>query len=396
MVIIKNTFKNLNTFVLYYYIKFIFDINGQVFFAYNKNQQLYINIEASGKDFDEQASRGGIIHNIGNLDSKLSQSTVFLSKGNTLDCNVNGVLGNFKSDSKKTLSGREIRGVNSYVGLLFTIYENPIDCSQPFHYEDLGEVLASCVVGIGNLNASGIPDNIKNLVDNTLPNGAANQSPTNDGKKSCSCRITPTSHGNAKINGTVYFENIDGSTTVTAKIYGLEAGSIHGMHLHSFGDLSSGDGASIGGHWKDSTQTHALPENSTRDNGDLPNLCTYRDSVAYFRWKTQYFPHLSENNMLGRSIAIHEKRDNGTAGSFGERIAWCVIGIANSQEASPISDIPSEIDFNNPLCPYAAQLTKPPTPTKEVFSEESLYSQSSILEITSTLSLIFLIHLFLF
>merc|ERR1712137_448741 len=50
--------------------------------------------------------------------------------------------------------------------------------------------------------------------------------------------------------GEVYFQQVGSSVRVTAQVRGLSAGSVHGIHVHQYGDVTDrSSGASLGGHW---------------------------------------------------------------------------------------------------------------------------------------------------
>jgi len=50
--------------------------------------------------------------------------------------------------------------------------------------------------------------------------------------------LSHTSNSNSSVNGTVWIALISGTIRVTGKFQGLQPGSIHGFHIHEFGDLS--------------------------------------------------------------------------------------------------------------------------------------------------------------
>jgi superoxide dismutase, Cu-Zn family len=53
--------------------------------------------------------------------------------------------------------------------------------------------------------------------------------------------------GNSQISGKISFTTLsDNKTIVTGTITGLAANSIHGFHVHEFGDLSKEDGTATG------------------------------------------------------------------------------------------------------------------------------------------------------
>ena len=58
---------------------------------------------------------------------------------------------------------------------------------------------------------------------------------------------------------------------VHAEIDGLSPG-LHGFHVHQWGNATSGDGKSAGGHFNPHGTDHAHPEAGVRHVGDLGNL----------------------------------------------------------------------------------------------------------------------------
>jgi len=58
--------------------------------------------------------------------------------------------------------------------------------------------------------------------------------------------ITPTK-GNS-VHGIVTFEKINKGVHIVAHLTGLTPGK-HGFHIHEFGDITSDDGSSAGGHF---------------------------------------------------------------------------------------------------------------------------------------------------
>lgn len=58
--------------------------------------------------------------------------------------------------------------------------------------------------------------------------------------------------------------------TVTGVLTGFAPNSIHGLHIHAIGDISSPDGIAAGGHWNPYGQPHSIDFNSSaRHAGDL-------------------------------------------------------------------------------------------------------------------------------
>lgn len=129
------------------------------------------------------------------------------------------------------------------------------------------------------------------------------------------CTLTPTAGSSVGGNVTltpITAANGDCTTALGATVSGLEAGSIHGWHIHEFGDLSSPTGSGAGGHYNPEGVPHALPtRRGVRHVGDLGNLAPAgRDGIAVARrGATSNLVVTSE--VVGRGLIIHALRDDG-------------------------------------------------------------------------------------
>src|SRR5580765_972821 len=85
-----------------------------------------------------------------------------------------------------------------------------------------------------------------------------------------------------KCHGTVRFMQDGDSVKVVADIEGLAPGQKHAFHIHQFGDCSSSDGMSAGGHYNPENHQHGLPEAENRHAGDLGNLQADNDGKAHY------------------------------------------------------------------------------------------------------------------
>ncbi len=107
---------------------------------------------------------------------------------------------------------------------------------------------------------------------------------------------------------------------------------MHGFHIHQFGDCSSGDGKSAGGHFNPMNTAHGAPSDEIRHVGDLGNISANSDGVAHFDFVDTGISLAGEANILGRGVILHEVADDLTSqptGAAGSRLACGVIGIAN-------------------------------------------------------------------
>ncbi|KYQ89785.1 superoxide dismutase [Tieghemostelium lacteum] len=361
-------------------------ISGDVFFAYGIDNKLHVAIKADGDDYLGK-ERTVIIHNNGNLVRQLDETSIFNpTKSTEIDClNVAGYIGTFKSESsistpELVLDNQTIQGVDSLVGLTLVVYSNAPKSCPLTHYSDLGDILGKCVIGIGSFDyplpeviVTAMTGDSKKIPTKSDSNGAMKGLSNVNGNQAAICTLEPTSKFFGELTGTVYItskfdeKSKAMTTSITAEINGLVPQSIHGFHIHSLGDISSGDGMSVGGHWDSSGQVHSLPPNPNRHYGDLGNICQYVVSTAYYSWTTTYLPYTSTNNLLGRSFVVHAIRDNGTV--FGDRVGWCVVGLLSPTDNPPFK-LPPSIQNNNVICsnsPPENQFTTPTPPPSNFF-----------------------------
>lgn len=139
----------------------------------------------------------------------------------------------------------------------------------------------------------------------------------------------------SNVSGIVVFEQSENAVKVTAKVKGLNPNSKHGFHVHEYGDLSKSDGSSAGGHFNPDGHKHGLPPEEKRHAGSFGNIQT--DSLGnaiFFIDDTTISVNGKKNSIIGRSVIIHEKEDDGgqPSGNAGKRIAAAVIGIKSVQK----------------------------------------------------------------
>jgi len=152
-------------------------------------------------------------------------------------------------------------------------------------------------------------------------------------------KVIAIAYLNTTIKGSIYFSERSNSDEVSIDINlsGLPPNSQLGFHIHEAGDLSDGC-TSACAHFNPFKTVHGGKDSSVRHVGDLGNIETdsagnckmkFRDSMIKLRGYKQ--------NIIGRSIVIHEKKDdlgNGgdeeslKTGNAGKRIACAVIGFA--------------------------------------------------------------------
>jgi superoxide dismutase, Cu-Zn family len=134
--------------------------------------------------------------------------------------------------------------------------------------------------------------------------------------------------------GTVTFTDTTGGLLITPKLSGLPPGG-HGLHIHEKGDCGPGmnqgksaAGFAAGGHYDPGhTKKHLGPFSTAGHRGDLPVLVVDSRGDAT---EAVTAPHLTVQQIRGRSIMIHAGGDNysdtpAPLGGGGARIACGVI-----------------------------------------------------------------------
>ncbi len=134
----------------------------------------------------------------------------------------------------------------------------------------------------------------------------------------------------SKVEGTVTFTKSGDETKVVAELTGLTPGK-HGFHIHEFGDCSSDDGKSAGGHFNPTNNPHAGHDADKRHEGDLGNIEADSDGKAHLELTDKMLSMSGETSIIGRGLIVHEKADDmktQPTGDAGGRVACGVIGVA--------------------------------------------------------------------
>ncbi len=142
------------------------------------------------------------------------------------------------------------------------------------------------------------------------------------------CVLTPTK-GN-KASGKVTFTQQADGVLVEATVSGLEPGSKHGFHIHEFGDISSEDGASLGGHFNPAGKPHGAPDAAEKHAGDLGNIEADANGTATVKAVFKGLEIHGKDSILSRGVVVHAAPDDfgQPTGNAGARIAVGTIGIA--------------------------------------------------------------------
>lgn len=142
------------------------------------------------------------------------------------------------------------------------------------------------------------------------------------------CVVHPTKGHDA--HGIVTFTKTGNGVKVVADISGLKKGE-HGFHIHEYGDCSSPDGKSAGGHFNPEKVKHGGPSDAVRHAGDMGNIKADPKGNAHLEWTDNLLSFHGSHSIIGRALIIHEGTDDlhsQPTGAAGARAGCGVIGIA--------------------------------------------------------------------
>ena len=117
---------------------------------------------------------------------------------------------------------------------------------------------------------------------------------------------------NTKTAGTASFIQNKNTVKMSLNATQLTPG-IHAIHIHEFGDCSSADAKSAGGHWNPSGEMHGKWEKDEFHMGDIGNLVADKNGVAKLTFSTDKWCigcNDVKKNILGKSIVIHADEDD--------------------------------------------------------------------------------------
>ncbi|HEY8460677.1 MAG TPA: superoxide dismutase family protein [Blastocatellia bacterium] len=156
---------------------------------------------------------------------------------------------------------------------------------------------------------------------------AAQHSPAQEVTKATAVLI-PTEGNN--VRGVVTFTQTGANVKVSARIEGLTPGR-HGFHIHEFGDCSSKDGSSAGGHFNPANAPHGAPDAAKRHAGDMGNIEADQSGVANLEYVDPVAKLNGHGAIIGRGLIVHANPDDlktQPTGNAGGRLACGVIGVA--------------------------------------------------------------------
>src|ERR1035438_8328155 len=109
--------------------------------------------------------------------------------------------------------------------------------------------------------------------------------------------------------GTITFTKTPEGIKVVADLQGLSKGK-HGFHIHEFGDCSSPDGMSAGGHFNPDAKPHAGPMDMMRHEGDMGNIEADDAGKAHMEYTDKMLSFEGPHSILGRSVILHKSEDD--------------------------------------------------------------------------------------
>jgi len=312
-------------------------VMGYVKFTVNEDATLHMEVNLHGISTNPDTNHGIHIHTFGDLSISNNASSAgghwnptAANHGCPPGARHYGDTGNWLAEGgnitgSKDLDLLALTGGNSIIGRAVVLHATEDDCNDTL---SAMARLAFCVIGVGQNTSN-------NASSGVVAGGVAN----------AICVLQPI--GSSGITGVVIFQQTSASdpVLVTAKVSGLVSGSKHGFHIHEFGDLSDNvAGNSAGAHYNPLGGTHYLPGYSTNAHlGDMGNIYHYDvDGTAYYQYENSYISLTGVNNILGRAVLVHNSEDLCNVTSAGSRLAYCVIGIRNTDyPVTFIDDIPN-------------------------------------------------------
>lgn len=109
------------------------------------------------------------------------------------------------------------------------------------------------------------------------------------------------------VSGKVLFEQVKKGVKVTYDFKGLKNGK-HGFHVHEKGNFK-GDCNKAGAHFNPSGRSHAGRKSKKRHIGDLGNVTT-KNKVTKGSFIDKKISLEGKNNIIGRSLIVHDLKDD--------------------------------------------------------------------------------------
>lgn len=154
----------------------------------------------------------------------------------------------------------------------------------------------------------------------------------NEERRKATAFLLGSFQGNV-VRGKIIFSETDGGLHVLGNITGMPHDEF-GFHIHEVGDVSDCD-ATLG-HFDTGGMTHGGQHHEVRHVGDLSNVRFDENNTGVVDFVDHMMTLRGYNNILGRALVLHERRDDLgkgghpdslTTGNAGPRVACGVIGI---------------------------------------------------------------------
>ena len=144
------------------------------------------------------------------------------------------------------------------------------------------------------------------------------------------CQIN--SANESSVYGEAKFVQINNKVIINVEVKGLSYG-LHAIHIHEFGDCSSLDAKSAGGHWNPNNKKHGEWGSESHHKGDIANLFADSSGNSSLKFETDLWClncKEESNNIIGKSIIIHQGLDDfhsQPSGNAGKRIGCGIISL---------------------------------------------------------------------
>jgi Cu-Zn family superoxide dismutase len=155
------------------------------------------------------------------------------------------------------------------------------------------------------------------------------------------------------ISGIVTFfqQSLKHQAIVTIKLSGFKPNTTHGIHIHTWGDLTKRCESSCG-HFTGSNRMHGSDElfGSDRHYGDLcSNITADKNGNVEYSYNDELVNLSGKFSVIGRMVVIHQDPDDlgkfryddtkqgegsRTTGNAGKRIACAIIGLTDPNGCS--------------------------------------------------------------
>lgn len=136
------------------------------------------------------------------------------------------------------------------------------------------------------------------------------------------------------IKGYTIFEQTNNGVLVKVNLSGVPPGE-HGFHVHEYGNMRNGC-ESMGPHFNPNNKNHGGRNSKERHVGDLGNIKANSKGIVKTSFLDKMIKLYGKNNIIGRGLVLHEKRDDLglggdeeslKTGNAGKRIACAVIAL---------------------------------------------------------------------